>query len=324
MSLLSRLRDPEDPALNALAELLVADALDRPAADVVDRARWPKLVVDTLQAWLAAETAQERLVTTVQEGIDALGTTPGPLGQRLPGPVVDGLRRLAARPHSPSRALVLRLLDQEPVRRLLREILLDAVTGFASRVRETGEATAIGGLAGGLGRFAKRRAGSLGALAGEVVGAVGSEVERQMERRASEFVDGALGGVLGRIADQLADPARAADQAALRSALLDSALGLTGPELADELRRSDPAGLGTLVHDALRGWVDAPGFEEQVAGWLDELVARAGVRTLRTTLLELDLLESVQTAARSVSVTHARRVVDTDAFADWLHALEEP
>ncbi len=319
MSLIERLRNssPGGP-LSTLVELIVADAMARPLGDAVDLARWPSLVSEVAVSWAASDLAEERLVQAVLDGIEALGSVDGTLGDRVPEAVVTGLRELAARPYTPSRQLALRILDQAPVRKLLRELLLDAVTGFAKKARTAGEASPVGGLA----RFAKRRAGSLGALAGDVVGAVGSEVERQMERRASEFVDGALGGAMSRLADQIADPSRADDQAALRIAFLKASLDLTGPELAAELRGADPAGLGRLVRSSLRGWVEADGFEDQVRDWLTDLVDAEGPRTLGETLDTLSLRETVVDVSRELLLAQVERFVSTDAFSHWLQGLE--
>jgi len=322
VSILDRLRDPSDDALTSLVSLIVDDAMGRPMGDVVDAERWPRLVAEIAGAWAGSDAAEERLVQAVLDGVDALDELDGVLGDLLPQSVVDGLRALMRRPYSPSRELVLRVIDQPPVRKLLREILMDAVTGFAKKARTASEASAVGGLASGLGRFAKRKAGTLGAIAGDMASAVGSEVERQVEKRASDFVDGALGQAIARMADQIADPARAEDQAALRTALLESALTLTGPELAAELRSSDPPALGRLARSSLSGWIRGDGFEEQIAGWLTDLVAAEGTRTLGETLDELALRGTVADVARELLLDHARHLVTTDAFGRWMAALE--
>jgi hypothetical protein len=322
MSLIDQLRAPDHAALTGLIDLLVDDALDRPLREAVDVERWPALVGELLRAWAASEAAERRLVETVQEGIEQLADVTGPLGERLPDTVRKGLQDLARRPYSPNKELVLKLIDQEPVRKLLREILLDTVTRFAKKLRSTGEATTVGGALGGLGRFAKRRAGTLGSIAGEVASAVGGEVEKQVERKAAEFVDGALSGVIHRIASKLGDPTHAADQAALRMALLDSALRLTGPEVAEELRRSDPEGLATLLRRSLQGWIDSDGFEDQLRSGLESIVTAQGDRTLRATLDDVGLRDTLTTTARELGIEHARRFVATAAFATWLRDLE--
>lgn len=320
MTLLDALRDPsDDGALPRLVDLVIDDSMTRPLADVVDLDLWPHLIAELLGAWARSDVAEERLVRAVLDSLDWLEAQPGRLRDHVPVPVSDGLHQLAARPWSPSRDLVLRLIDQPPVRKLLREVLLDTVTRFAQKVRQTGEHLPAAGIASGFSRLARRN--PLGALAGEVVGAVSSEVERQMERRSAEFVDGALSGVIARIADMLADPSRAGDQAALRTALLDAALDLTGPELARELRSSDPAALGAVVRSSASGWVGGEGFEDQLRGWLSELVASEGTRTLGETLDELDLRDTVADAARALLLVQARRLVALDGFAAWLDSV---
>jgi len=324
MTLLSKLQDPApNGPLATLARLIVVDAMARPLGEVVDAELWPRMLKDTLDAWAASDVAEERMVAAVHDGIEALDGLDGTLSDRMPDAVSEGLRELAAHPYSPSRELVLRLLDQPPVRKLLREILLDAVTGFAKKARAAGETSPVGGLASGLGRFAKRRAGTLGALAGDVVGAVGSEVERQVEKRAGEFVDAGMTGAIADIADQIADPERAEDQAALRTALLNAALALTGPELAAELRGSDPAALGRLVRNAAQGWVGGDGFEGQVRGWLQDLTEAEGERTLGESLDGVSLRDTISDAATELLLAHAARLISTDAFADWLQRLED-
>ncbi len=323
--LLTLLRD--HPAhLDALVDLLVDDLLGRALGEVVDADRTAAMLASTIKDWLGSDRGEERILGWWSELIDRVAAEDRTLRDIVPTEVREATDALAAQPYQPDREALLSLLDREPVRKLLREILQTALVDFGKKVAAPVKSAPISkglGAFGSLGERAKRRAGVLGAIAEEVAGAVGGELERQVERKASEFADTALSGVLQRIVDLMADPARTDDQAALRQALLDGAWDWTGPIAAQELRRGDPEAIAGVVREALQAWTGRDDFQATVRGWLDELLSEQGHLTLHDFLKDIDLLESFRQHTTELLRQRAHDFVATAPFAAWLEGLEE-
>src|SRR5690606_36519703 len=165
-----------------------------------------------------------------------------------------------------------------PLRVLIRDVLKDALVGFGERLRAPVADSVVARGLGSISRFARdqavARTGGLGALAAGVGSAVSAEVERQVEKRAGEYADSVLGGILERLADQASDPRRAADGAALRTALLEGLLDLYTDEMAAELRRADPASAARTARRALPAWPSRADAVDQVAVAAEQVNAR--------------------------------------------------
>lgn len=284
------------------------------------------MLSSALRDWLASEEGQDRMLTAWSDAVDRVGAEQRTLRELLPAEVQVAAEALAAQPYHPDHDALLALLDREPVRKLLREILQNTLTDFGKRVTApmTGAklGKGIGGALGGIGARAKHRAGVFGALAEEASRVVGGELERQMEGRAAEFADSAMSSVLQRIVHLLSDPSRAEDQAAVRGALLEGAWDWTGAIAAAELRRGDPEAVAAVVREALTAWTGRGDFESTIEGWLQALLDEQGALTLRDFLCDLDLLESTTASSRQLLLQRARDFVATDAFAGWLAQLE--
>jgi len=322
---LTRLRDPEGP-LPALIDLVVLDLLGRTLGEVVDPARIAEMIASAVRDWLGSERGEARLVAAWSELVDRIQSEERTLRELVPDEVRDAAERLAAQPYQPDRDALLALLDREPVRKLLREILQSTLVDFGKRVTAPVGASkggrGLGGALGGLGARAKQRAGVFGALAEEAIGAVGGELERRVEGKAAEFADTAMSGVLGRIVSLLSDPSRADDQAALREALLQGTWDWTGAMAATELRRGDPAAVAEVLREALAAWTGRDDFQETLGGWLETLLEEQGTLTLRDVLADLDLLESVTVGVTELMLERARDFVATGPFAEWWADLE--
>ena len=317
--LLSKLRS--DDAVASLAALVVDDLLGRAPAEVLDARFSAELVQRSLQGWLASEVAEQRLLDTLETVRERLSEDERRLSDVVPPEAADAARRLAAKPYSPDRDTLLAILDREPVRKLVREILRETLVDFGTKLRAPVASNPVAKGLGGLGRFAKSRAaqksGSLGALAGGLVGAVSEEVERQIERRAADFADGAISGVLQRFADELCDPRRVEDQAALRGALLEGVLGLRGVDAAKELHNADPAELVATVRSALSGWADRDDFADQVEALVDTLLAEVEAETLGDLLDAADLRDTVSKLVVDVLQRRLGPLLASDAFGAW-------
>ena len=319
INLLEKLRQtgPTSP-LTGLAELSVDALLDLPMsawASQAEVASWGRRL---LSGFVASSGAQAALTRLVEELFSRLQRERRPVEAVLPRDLKLALREVVRRPFSPDRRLVLTIIDREPFRALVREILVEAVVEFGRRA-----SAPVAGMARGLGTLArmaqetvKSRSGGLGSL----VGAVGSEVERQLEKRAVEFVDTALTGVLGQLADAVADPRRAEEASELRLSLFDGVLALTGPQLARELMNADLPGAVELLQESLSSWVASKDADEALAAVGAFLLSLGGSKTGRAQLEELGVLSAARQLAVEQTLARLQHVVGTAAFAGWLEA----
>jgi hypothetical protein len=325
--LLARLRDAADgAAADKLVTLWLDFALAQPITRWLDPPGAAAYVSEALAAWASSPTAEAALLDAVAVWKDRAAALRRPVGELLPPELRQGLTALVGRPFSPDRALVLGILDREPVRELIRAILVDALMEFSRQVRApvTGVARGLTGLARMAAETAKSATGSFGAFAGGVVGAVSGEVERQFEKRAAEFVDAALSGVMRRIAEQLSDPRRAAEQGALRMELLEGLLGLSPVQLARELDHADVQGGAALVRDALGRYATSDAAKEQLASALQTLLAPRAQRTTRELLDELGLTDVGLRLGRELGRAQLADFFATDGFEAWCRALAQP
>lgn len=302
------------------AKSLAALAIDALLNETLGALLPQALVVSTtrslLTAWLASDGGTRVLERVVEAAANELQAERRAARDVLPREVRAVLREVVGRPFSPDKKLVLTIIDREPTRDLVRQLLLDAVLEFGRKASApvAGMARGLGSLAKLAGETVKAKSGGLGSL----VGAVSGEVERQLEKRAVEFVDAALAGVFGQIADSISDPRRAAEAAELRMALLDGALELTGPQLARELINLDVTGGAQVLRKGLERWLASPESEEQLQRVAKFVVEREGQRTGREVLQELGVLE----VARAVAIDQlAQRLQSWAArpeFKAWL------
>ena len=320
---LERLRTAD--AVASLAQLIVDDLLARPPAEVVDARFSAELIQRTLQGWLGSDIAEQRLLETLESVREGLARDDRPLGDVVPDEVTDAVRALAAKPYSPDRGTLLAIVDRDPVRKLVREILRETLVDFGKKLRAPVAGNSVAKSLGGLGRFARdraaRKSGSIGALAGGLVGAVSEEVERQIERRAADFADGAISGVLHRFADELCDPKRVDDQAALRGAVLDGLFSLRGVDAAKELNNADPAELVATLRAALSSWAERDDFAEQVESFVDAALAEVDAPTLGDLLDRADLRETATSLVVDVLQRRLGPLFESDAFGAWFLSL---
>jgi hypothetical protein len=318
---LARLRDarPDGPAAR-LAALLVDDVLGRTLRELVDPALVVGALCDGIRAITASDEAAAHVTRELERATRELAAQPGPVGAHIPQALKDGMRELAQLGAEPHREAVLTLLDRDPLRALLRAQVIDTLVAFGKKATSPVADSAI---ARGLGGLSKRAFGQIASRPsplGSLANAVSGEVERQMEKRATDFADTAVDGILAGIAAQVSDPARAAEQAAVRLALLDGFLELTGSELAD-LTRSNVGERVAVVRKAFAAWAADPAFPEHVEAVIAKILARDGDRTVRDLLADVALADSVAEHARIAVRRRIDAIVATDAFAAWLRDL---
>lgn len=316
-TLLGTLKDDSPGgALDRLAALSVDHLLDRPLGALVTAEQAAQVLRQGLDGWLASPTAVPALTRLVDDAVNRLRADRRSLKEAVPRDLRHALRELVGRPFSPDKQVVLTIIDREPTRELVRQLLLDAILDFGRKV-----SSPVAGVAKGLGAFA-RMAGeavtSRGGAIGGLVGAVSGEVERQLEKRAVEFVDAALAGVFGQLADSVSDPRRATEAAELRVALFDGALELTGAQLGRELLNGDVPGGAEVLRAGLRRWLASAQSDAQLLQAATALLAGGGQRTAREALAEAGLLETARAAAHRHLRARLAEVVGSAAFAQWL------
>lgn len=321
---LSRLRDPEGEALAALARLVVDEATATPLREIAA----PRWIAGQIATALEAGTRGDHVRHWVERRIEAererWQAEDRPLRAFVPEEAQEPLRKLLGRPYSPDEDLVHRIVDQAAIRRLVRIVLRDTVTGFRRRVTSVDDGL-LGGMAG---RAARRGRGllgnvgkNLGGMAENIVGAVKEEVDTAFEGRVREFLDGATGEAVRTIAVYAADPSHADSLGELRLAILDVVLDTPLKDLIGEAEKLGPEDAVDVVVAALRSAVAEDDFvertEERVARVLDE----AGDGTLGAWLDEVKLREVWSETTTELVTQRLQAVVETDAFVTWWTAL---
>ncbi len=319
--LLARLRDPSPGGHAArLAALLVDDALGRPLRELVDAAHLAATARDAILAMTASDAAAEHVANALELRANDLAAHEGPLGAEAPPALTAGARALLELPMAPARDAVLRLIDREPVRKLLRAQVIDTLVAFG---RKAASPVSDSSLARGIGGLSKLAFGQLSSRPnplGSIATAVSNEVEKQVERRAAEFADTAVTGILEGMAAQISDPSRAADQAAVRVALLEGALEITGAELA-ALARPALRDQVDVARHALASWAGDATFVADVEAAVEKQLAHEGDRTLGELLGDLAIRDVVVTRGRAVVLAAITRVAAGAPFATWLRDL---
>ena len=215
----------------------------------------------------------------------------------------------------------MKLLDREPLKKLLRAQVIDTLVAFGRRAASPVADNPIARGLGGLGKLAMGQ-GSKPSAFGAIASAVSGEVERQVEKRATDFADTAVEGILGGIADQVSDPARAKEQAAMREALLDGFLELTGAEAA-QLVRGPIAERVAVTRKTLAAWAAEATFVADVEALVTGLLAEEAARPLGDVLADLGLRDVAVTRGREAVQARLASLVSGAPFAEWLRALVE-
>jgi hypothetical protein len=317
---LEKLRDPApDGASACLAALLVEDALGRTLSELLDVRFVAGALREGLRAFAASDAAAARVIEAIGEGEKTLAAEKRTIGTRLPPSLRTGAHDFATVPATPPRDVVEKLLDREPLKKLLRAQVIDTLVAFGRRAASPVSDNAIARGLGGLSKLALGQANKPSAF-GAIANAVSGEVERQVEKRATDFADTAVAGILAGIAAQLSDPARAKEQAAMRLALLDGFLELTGAEVA-QLGRGPLAERVAVARKTLAAWSAEATFEADVEALANAVLAKEAARPLGDVLADLGLKDVVSAKAKELVQRRVSTFVSGDAFAGWLGSL---
>lgn len=302
----ARLRTPEGAAL--LADRWIAQLFDSRVDFLIVPADAARTLHEALSGFAASEHAEALLVERAEAVCKRFEHEGASLGELLPAPLAEAALRLARRPHQPHREVVLAIVDREPVRQLVRALLLDALVEFGRKLASPISGSRVGKGLGALGSLA-------GAVGAGVLGAVGGELEKQVERKASEFADSALSKVLQNLVEMVTDPRKAREQGEFRAAIVEGALDVPARLLVAEWRRADPRALAGEVRRLVREFTQREDARALLQAELEHALRPLGTRTVREELEALGLRELAERAVRELLV---KQIV---AF-DWAAAFE--
>lgn len=297
------------------ARAWVDHLLGRPLGDLLDPALVADLIVTTLEATVDNPTTERWIRSRIDEARARLPA--GNLRARVPANVVLPLGRMLARPYSPDRLLVRRVLRHEAVESLFKETLVGAIGAFARKLRTPGLGS-VGGMnpMKGLGRL-KDSFGE--GMRESLLGGLSQELERQAELRIREFVDGAIQTIMDEVAVHLCDPTHAARQGAYRAYLLDTLLDTDLRTLSRELDKLDPEAMVQTARAVLNALVGRPELRDELRGGLEALAREAGQKTVGEALREAGLDEaSWRPSAEALLAREARSFGQSPAFRGWL------
>ena len=280
----------------------------------------PKLVasqaLEAARALAASDAAEAAIKTRAEQVTADLVAEPRALTTILAKPFRDGARAIAQIPVVPRHDVVMKLLDREPVKKLLRAQLVDTLVQFGRRAASPVADNAIARGLGGIGKLVASRPSALG----RVASAVSGEVEKQLEKRATDFADTAVASVLENLAEQASDPARAKEQAQMRVALLDGLTELAPKELGAMVQGHEGQLVGS-ARAALRAWASDASFVADVEAAIAKVIARDAGRALGDVLADVGMRDVV----RAQAIVHVERaiarVVGTEAFAKWVEGV---
>ncbi len=319
-SALARLQSPDAANLLApLVTLAVDQIFETPLSSVTTSDALAHKLHQLLNAWVDSPSAQTTIERWTERVYHQLSIRHENLEAVLPIDFRRAIEALLSRPFSPDKRVVLQVIDQEPMRELVKQLLVDALIQFGKRASApvAGVAKSLGGLARMAQETLKSSSGSLGSI----VGAVSGEVERQLERRAVEFVDGSLAQFFDRLANVVSSPSRAHEAAELRRALFDGVLQLNFEQLGREWLNADVAGGARLFREALNRWLMSGTSESELRGVVSLFFEPAQNQTLRVFLEEVGLLQPLRDWALELLLPEAAKLTQTSAFEAWFLAL---
>jgi hypothetical protein len=320
-NLLQKLRDPQ--SAGALVQAGLQALLDRPVSALVDVPEVAVLLRDSLRGHLGSEAAEHAILAQLQSQVARADAMRTPMAKEVPAELSQLTRELTQRPYQPRREVVLAVLDREPVRKLIRTLLQDAMIDFGKKListvshmtpgKDSRVARGIGGMLG-----------TLGAVAGAVGGAVTGELEKGLEKRAGEAADFALSRVLQKFADHLCDPRYAQDQAELRAALVEGALSLQGHDLALEAQRLEYSDLVRAVRKGLLKWALRDALTAELTDELNRAVGPYRDLTARAALDLLGLRGPVEATMTAWFTRQLAVVAQSPAVEAWFEAALAP
>jgi len=320
---LERLRQPDGAHANALAALVVNDALATPIRDVASPAWLASQLATGLEAATHGTAFRDAVARRLEEAAELWGAD-----DRAPRtwliPEIDGpLRELLSAEWTPNEALTMRIIDQGVFHDVLKEVLDNSLRRFSQRMRRFDQDRL-----GGLGKRAKSVGrglfGNLTEAAEGLVGAVSNELEGAVERRIDDFLAGATTEALKIVARHICDPSHAEAYGELRLDMLDVALDTPVSEWVREAKATHPLEAVDVVIAATRALVSREDFVPAAERRIATLLDAAGDGTLGAWLDEVGLLDAWKSSTTELLAARLRALVQGDPFAQWWEALHAP
>jgi hypothetical protein len=299
----------EGESLDTLVSLAIDHLLAQPIAQLIDPQLFAQQTVlslhnaahsETTEAWIREQISNQR--SRVPECT---------LRESVPAEVIEPIKDAISRPVTLNRAIVGRLVEHGAVEDLLRDLLVNALQGFAKRIRPA---------VPGSGR-ASSRLRSLKKVSEGMLGGIGAEIERQAELKAKEFVDSILASVVTQAADDLCDPSKAATYGRFRGHIVDQLLDTPLTELSGELDKLDPEALVSSSAAALRALSERDDLTTEVTLLIESAVAGFGQKSAGELLEEAGVADSWRRDTESQVSTIARGFISTPGFQTWLGEL---
>ena len=296
-------------AMDTLIALAIDHVLALPLHQLIDAGSLAR----TTAATLRQGTRTDQTETWLRARVIALqaNVPEGMLGDYVPGTVVQPIRDIVIRPVTPDREMVGRLIEHGAVESLLRELLVNALQGFARRLRPS-----VPG-----GERAASRLRSLKRVGEGMLGGLGAEIERQAEQKAKDFVDSILSSVIAQAADDLCDPKKAESYGRFRGHLLDQLLSTPFSDLNREFNKLDPETLVSTAAATARALSERSSLEDEIEALISIAIASIGDQTAGQILAEAGMADSWRGSVEIRAAELARSFTATDAFGTWLEQL---
>lgn len=308
---LGRLRN-EPAHLQALVDLAIDHALDRPLKTALDPAALASTVGAGLRAMAEAPGLHDWLVARAQASLKGLDELEGPLGERIPITALAPMEKILAREIVPDPDLVRALMDHPSLRELMREVLTANLLEFGRRI---GDLLPGGGGKGGRGM------GLLGAVAKNMASGVSGAIEKQIEERARGFVEDALGIAVDSTIERFCDPKQAGEMARWRVDVFRALLTQPVEHLLDERRKYPPKAFATDAEALIKAFAGWSQLDEHLEAAAHKLLAHHGDQTARGWLEGSGLEAGVREQVREQLVREAQALVGDEMFGDWLAEL---
>ncbi len=324
---LAKLRGKDGEALSALARMMVEQTTATPLKDIATP-RWiAGQIATALEAGTRGDHAKHWVDRRISSERERWGEEEKTLRGYLPEEVDQPLRELLGRPYAPDEDIIFRVIDQPAIRRLIREILTNTVSGFRQNIAKVDEGV-LGGIGGraarrGRGLFSGRMgkvsevASNIGGVASNLAGAVRDELESSMDGRVKDFVKQASQDQVRAIARYIADPNHAKGFAELRLAILDVIIDTPIKDLATETDKLQPEQIIEVIVGALRSAVAAEDFVDRTEERISQILDEAGDGTLGAWLEDVQLLDVWTETTAELIASRLQAVVATDEFSTW-------
>ncbi len=299
----------ETSAIESLTGLVMDHLLSQPIADLIDPPTMAQQTVLTLRQALQSEQTEARILKQLEAFREMRPS--GTLRDRIPADVIEPVRTIITKPVNLNRAMVGRVVEHGAIEELLREILVNALQGFAQRIRPAVPAAGKTG----------SRLRSLKKVGEGMLGGLGAEIERQAEQKIKDFVDGMLSTAVAQAADELCNPAKAATYAKFRGHILDQLLDTPISELMAETEKVDPEELLATTTATLRAIAERDAIEEEIQQLIRTGLQSFEGQSLGELLQEAGIANTWRDAVEK-HVNHiAKGFIATPEFKQWLTEL---